>query len=63
MGILIGLEHVSQEWPGKQVLRDQTIGINEGERIGIVGRNGDGKSTLLSILSIPAVVWFSALLW
>ena len=51
MGILIGLEHVSQEWPGKQVLRDQTIGINEGERIGIVGRNGDGKSTLLSLIA------------
>ncbi len=51
MGILIGLEHVSQEWPGKQVLVDQTIGINEGERIGVVGRNGDGKSTLLELVS------------
>ena len=50
MGILIGLERVSHEWPGKRVLEDQTIGINEGERIGIVGRNGDGKSTLLEIV-------------
>ena len=50
MGILIGLEHVCHEWPGKRVLEDQTIGINEGERIGIVGRNGDGKSTLLEIV-------------
>lgn len=50
MGILIGLEHVGHEWPGKRVLEDQTIGINEGERIGIVGRNGDGKSTLLEIV-------------
>ena len=50
MGILIGLEHVGHEWPGKRVLEEQTIGINEGERIGIVGRNGDGKSTLLEIV-------------
>ncbi len=51
MGILIGLERVSQEWPGKRVLVDQTIGINEGNRIGIVGRNGDGKSTLLELIA------------
>ena len=46
MGILVGFEHVAHEWPGKQVLHDATIGINEGERIGIVGRNGDGKSKI-----------------
>ncbi len=51
MGILIGLEHVSHEWPGKRVIADQTLGINEGERIGVVGRNGDGKSTLLDIVA------------
>ena len=51
MAILIGLEHVSHEWPGKTVLTDQTIGINEGDRIGVVGRNGDGKSTLLEIVA------------
>lgn len=50
MGILIGCEHLSHEWPGKRVLIDQTIGINEGDRIGIVGRNGDGKSTLLRLV-------------
>jgi ATP-binding cassette subfamily F protein uup len=51
LAILIGLEHVSQEWPGKQVLNDVTLGIDAGERIGIVGRNGDGKSTLLDLIS------------
>ncbi len=51
MGILIGLERVAHEWPNKKVLDDLTIGIQEGDRIGIVGRNGDGKSTLLQIVS------------
>lgn len=51
MGILIGCENLSHEWPGKQVLRSQTISVNEGDRIGIVGRNGDGKSTLLELVS------------
>ena len=51
MGILIGCEHVSHEWPGRRVLTEQTIAINEGERIGVVGRNGDGKSTLLDIIA------------
>ncbi|MEE8704115.1 MAG: ABC-F family ATP-binding cassette domain-containing protein [Olsenella sp.] len=51
MGILIGCEHLSQEWPGKRVLEDVTIGVNEGERIGVVGRNGDGKSTLLALMA------------
>ncbi len=50
MAILIGCEHLYHEWPGKQVLNDVTIGIDAGERIGIVGRNGDGKSTLLDLL-------------
>ncbi len=51
MGILIGCEHVSHEWPGKRVLTNQTIGVNEGDRIGVVGRNGDGKTTLLEIVA------------
>ena len=51
MGILIGLDKVGHEWPGKKVLDSATIGIQEGDRIGIVGTNGDGKSTLLSIIA------------
>ena len=50
MGILIGCEHLGHEWPGKSVLGDVTIGVNEGDRIGIVGKNGDGKSTLLQLI-------------
>ena len=51
MGILVGVEQVSHEWPGKVVFKDATIGIYEGDRIGIVGRNGDGKSTLLELIA------------
>ncbi len=50
MAILLGLDSVSHEWPGKRVLIEQTIGIEAGDRIGIVGKNGDGKSSLLEII-------------
>ena len=51
MSILVSCDRLSHEWPGKRVLKNQTIGIYEGDRIGIVGRNGDGKSTLLSLIA------------
>ncbi len=50
MEILIGLEDVSLEWPGKHVLVDQTATVAAGDRCGIVGRNGDGKSSLLRLI-------------
>ncbi len=51
MAILLGCDGIDLEYPTKHVLQGVTLGVNEGDRIGIVGRNGDGKSTLLSILS------------
>ena len=47
---LVGLESVSHEYPNRVVLNNLTIGIHAGDRIGVVGRNGDGKSTLMSII-------------
>ena len=47
---LVGLENVSHEYPNRVVLDNLTIGIHAGDRIGVVGRNGDGKSTLMSII-------------
>ena len=47
---LVGLESISHEYPNRVVLADLTIGVHAGDRIGVVGRNGDGKSTMLSII-------------
>ncbi len=47
----IGLERVSLAFATKTIFTDVTQGVFEGDRIGIVGRNGDGKSTLLHLLS------------
>jgi len=48
---LLGCENVHLEYPTKKVFDSVTLGINEGDRIGIVGANGDGKSTLLALLA------------
>ncbi|MFC4223152.1 ATP-binding cassette domain-containing protein [Lysinibacter cavernae] len=51
MAHLLGAENLHLEFPTRVIFDSITIGVNEGDRIGIVGRNGDGKSTLLSLLS------------
>jgi ATPase subunit of ABC transporter with duplicated ATPase domains len=48
---LLGAETISLEFPTKPVFENVTVGLNEGDRIGVVGRNGDGKSTLLKLLA------------
>ena len=51
MAILLGCDSVSLEFPTKHIFDSVTLGVSEGDRIGIVGKNGDGKSTLLSVLA------------
>ncbi|MDR6574791.1 ATPase subunit of ABC transporter with duplicated ATPase domains [Curtobacterium sp. 320] len=51
MAHLLGAENLHLEFPTKVVFDNVTLGIDEGDRIGVVGRNGDGKSTLLALLS------------
>ena len=48
---LLGAEAVSLRYPNQVVLDGVTVGVGEGDRIGIVGRNGDGKSSLLGVLT------------
>ncbi len=50
MAHLLGAEALHFEYPTQKVLNSVTLGVSAGDRIGIVGRNGDGKSTLMKLL-------------
>ncbi|MEG1548393.1 MAG: ABC-F family ATP-binding cassette domain-containing protein [Clostridia bacterium] len=49
--MLISAEHISKNYGAKQLLQDVSLYLNERDRIGIIGLNGTGKSTLLKILA------------
>ncbi|HTY26928.1 MAG TPA: ABC-F family ATP-binding cassette domain-containing protein [Mycobacterium sp.] len=51
MAHLLGAEALHLEYPTQVVFDSVTVGVNDGARIGIVGRNGDGKSSLLGMLT------------
>ena len=51
MANLLNLERVSKAYGVRPLLTDVSLGISAGERIGIVGRNGDGKTTLLNLMA------------
>jgi ATP-binding cassette subfamily F protein uup len=48
---LLGAEAVHLEYPARVIFESTTVGVSDGDRIGIVGRNGDGKSSLLDLLT------------
>ena len=48
---LLGAEGLRLAYPTQVVLDGVSLGIDDGDRIGIVGRNGDGKSSLLGMLT------------
>ncbi len=51
MAHLLGAHALRVEYPTRVVLEDVTLGVDEGDRIGVLGRNGEGKSTLLGLLA------------
>ncbi|MCU1574625.1 MAG: putative transporter ATP-binding protein YfmR [Micrococcaceae bacterium] len=51
MAHLLGGENLTVQFATRTVLDGVTLGLEEGDRIGIVGRNGDGKSTLMRLLA------------
>jgi ATP-binding cassette subfamily F protein uup len=48
---LVNLNAVDKGYGSRSVLREVTLGVSAGDRVGIVGRNGDGKSTLLRLIA------------
>ena len=48
---LITLENISKSYSEKTLLNNVSLGINDGDKIGIIGINGAGKSTLLKIVT------------
>ncbi|RBP68147.1 ATPase subunit of ABC transporter with duplicated ATPase domains [Brevibacterium sanguinis] len=51
MAHLLGAEALHLEYPTRVVFDSVTLGVDTGDMIGIVGRNGDGKSSLLGMLA------------
>ena len=51
MAAILSAEHLSKSYTLKKLLTDVTIYVGEHDRIGVVGVNGTGKSTLLKLLS------------
>lgn len=49
--IILSCRHLTKSFGIDEILRDVTFNINEGEKVGLIGPNGEGKSTLFKILT------------
>ena len=48
---ILNIEHVSKIFGDKKIFDDVSYGVQEGDKIGIVGLNGTGKTTMLNIIA------------
>ena len=48
---LVTIEHLTKSYTERLIFDDTDFSINEGEKIGLIGINGTGKSTLLKIVA------------
>ncbi len=48
---LVTIEHLTKSYTERLLFDDTSFSINEGEKIGLIGVNGTGKSTLLKIVA------------
>ena len=51
MATLLSCKDICYDVPTKSIFKDVTLGLADGDRVGVVGRNGDGKSSLVGILA------------
>ncbi|MDO5044654.1 MAG: ATP-binding cassette domain-containing protein, partial [Coriobacteriia bacterium] len=51
MAFLVGADKISLQYPGKVIFDEASFSLNTGDRIGVVGANGEGKSSLLKLLA------------
>src|SRR5688572_2104121 len=51
MAFLLSAQSVSRSHGSRTLFRGLTVGVAEGERLGLIGPNGAGKSTLLKLLA------------
>lgn len=49
--IILSCRHLTKSFGIDEILRDVTFNINEGDKVGLIGPNGEGKSTLFKILT------------
>ena len=54
MESMLTVEHLYKSFGDKTVFEDLSFGINKGQKVALIGRNGEGKSTLLNMLFYPS---------
>ena len=64
---LLTIEHLTKSYTERLLFDDTSFSINEGEKIGLIGINGTGKSTLLKIVAgleePDTEVWCADVIW